>query len=167
MSVLLKDDTPNSVGRRLVMFGAAASVGAWYFWPQIYPLLPRWLRRKIVRIKADIHGSFYVNGTANNVTTEFLVDTGCDTTAFPRGMIASLGLNERELDFNIDITTANGHTKSAPFALRELVIAGETFRNIKAEIDMGDLDSPLLGNSFLCKLPGVILEGEYHTLQLA
>jgi clan AA aspartic protease (TIGR02281 family) len=167
MTVLLSDETPGVVGRRVVVLGAAGSVGTWYFWPQIYPLLPPWLRRKIVRIKADIHGSFYVSGRANGFKTDLLFDTGCCVSTFPKSMIQSLGLDEHLLRFDKEIWTANGVTKSASFRLRELVIAGETFRDIPAEIDFGDLDVPLLGTSFSNTLPKYEVEDGYLTLHLA
>ena len=63
-----------------------------------------------------------------------------------------IGFDLRKLDYNVEMTTANGRTMAAYVVLDRVSIGDITIRDVPAVIHDEGLDISLLGMSFLSKL---------------
>lgn len=115
----------------------------------------------LVRVKQSNDGHFYVRAVVNGHSVRFLVDTGASMTVLTSDVALRLGFNVRGLDYSMAAYTANGPTFAAPAQLESITIGGISIENIEAAVlRPGQLDTPLLGMSFLNGLSSVRFEGD-------
>jgi aspartyl protease family protein len=94
-------------------------------------------------------GHFHVTGQVNGVQVTFLVDTGASDTVLSPADAARTGYDLSSLDFSRVYQTANGLGTGAPVTLDTLIIGSLEFRDFPASINGEEMDSSLLGMSFL------------------
>ncbi|HVT26634.1 MAG TPA: TIGR02281 family clan AA aspartic protease [Lacipirellulaceae bacterium] len=97
--------------------------------------------------KADALGHFYLDGVANGVRFDFLIDTGATDIVFPRSAATPMRL--ASLRFTARTSTAGGTVMNAPVNLTHLDIRGLELRDVGAFVNSGGLDIPLLGINWL------------------
>jgi aspartyl protease family protein len=112
------------------------------------------------KLWADPRGFFYANGTINGYPVRFLVDTGATIIAIDRKLARRIGLdysNEKQ-GF---AETAGGATPMVATKLSEVSVGDITLRDVPAGIMVAsELDTPLLGMSFLGQLDMVRTENQ-------
>jgi len=87
----------------------------------------------------------------NGAPIRVVVDTGASLVALTLENAQAAGINRSEMLFNRITRTANGATRFAPVALREIKIGQFSIENVPAAV-IENLDQSLLGMSFLKRL---------------
>lgn len=113
---------------------------------------------KTIVFEASQDGHFFVEGIANGVRLRFMVDTGASRVVLTRRDAKLLGLEEKDLTFNLPSSTAGGTVFSAPFTLRSLSVGPIHLENVPASVGGEGLDQSLLGMSFLERLSSYQVE---------
>jgi aspartyl protease family protein len=104
-------------------------------------------------------GQFIVSATVNNVPTSFLFDTGASTVVLRAEEARKMGVDVANLDYDVNVTTANGAALAADTTLDRIAIGPIVVRNVHALIARpGALNENLLGANFLDRLQSYSVE---------
>ena len=147
------ESNPESrIGRRMIWLAALGLLGGLY---ALFSMLEQG-GGTVVSVDAggaamivlaqDRNGHYQVEGTINNQTVNFLVDTGATDVAIPESMARAMGL---EFGPRIQVMTAAGPSKAWMTRLNEVSIGGISRRDVRATITSGEFSGVLLGMSFL------------------
>jgi aspartyl protease family protein len=98
------------------------------------------------------NGHFYAMGDANGVRVRFLVDTGATDTVLSPADAERLGIDLKALDYGRVYGTANGVGRGAPFILSRLTVGPIELSDVPVSINEAEMDTSLLGMSFLRRL---------------
>jgi clan AA aspartic protease (TIGR02281 family) len=135
-------------------YGPALAGGLLSFVPFLAPILepghgPRATEGsdRVIRIKEDSNGHYYVKGSADGVPLEFMIDSGATHIVLPKE--AAQRLHVGPLRFDVTTNTANGRIQNARITIHKLSIGPYTATDIPAVVNGGMLDEPLLGMSWL------------------
>jgi aspartyl protease family protein len=110
-------------------------------------------------INRRLGGEFVVTARVNNVAAPFLFDTGASTVVVRAEDARRMGLNVTGLDYEVDVTTANGSTLAAPVVLSDFAVGPIVVHNVRALVARpGALSENLLGMSFLDRLQSYSVE---------
>lgn len=105
-----------------------------------------------VDFRAGIDGHFRVEARVDGTPLRFLVDTGASDVMLSPRDARRLGFDMEELAFTRLYTTANGVVRGAPVRLGEVVIGPIRMTDVPASVNGADMESSLLGLSFLGRL---------------
>ncbi|MFZ5608636.1 MAG: retropepsin-like aspartic protease family protein [Pseudomonadota bacterium] len=108
----------------------------------------------------DANGHFMVEMLVDGVYLDFMVDTGASVVALSPKDARSLDLRLREADYVWSYQSANGIGKAAPVTLRRMSVGNATVHDVDAAVLSTEMDSSLLGQSFLRKLKGFEVSGD-------
>ncbi len=112
-----------------------------------------------VIINQRLGGQFVIPARVNNVPGSFLFDTGASTVVIRAQDAKKMGLQTSALDYDIEVTTANGSAMAAETRLDELAVGPIVLHNVRALIARpGALSENLLGMSFLERLQSYSVE---------
>jgi aspartyl protease family protein len=107
-----------------------------------------------VEIRAASDGQFYVEAQVNGAPVRFLVDTGASDIMLTKSAAERAGIHVETADYTKRYMTANGDSLGAPVELEEVVIGPIRAQHLKASVNGGEMDTSLLGLSFLNQLGG-------------
>jgi len=111
-------------------------------------------------------GHFETTGLVNGIEVPFLIDTGASSIVLPYEDAIALGYTNDDLNFVLQVSTANGNTFVAPIRLNAVKIGDIVVNDIRAAVSQkGELSSGLLGLSFLDRLEGYSVSGDVLTLR--
>ena len=105
-------------------------------------------------------GHFYARLSVNGEDLSFLIDTGATELVLSREAAAAVGFNVDRLAFTQQARTANGLVSGAPVVLDSVTLGPITDRNVRAVINGGELDTPLLGMSYLNRFQSFQIQGD-------
>jgi aspartyl protease family protein len=108
-------------------------------------------------------GHYYLAATVNGERIRFVVDTGASDIVLAAADARRIGLDPASLAYTRRAQTANGMVNTAPVSLDTVEFAGWTDRGIEAVVNAGDLDTSLLGMSYLSRF-SLTLSNETLTL---
>jgi clan AA aspartic protease (TIGR02281 family) len=134
----------------------------------LLPLFIRSSAAETIQLVQD-HGVYMISVRINGqMTIPFVLDTGASEVAIPNDVFRTLLRTGtiKDADFIGDgiYTMADGSQHSSKrFVLREIKVGNETMKNVVANVVPMEGD-PLLGQSFLSKLPSWSINNEKHTL---
>jgi aspartyl protease family protein len=112
-----------------------------------------------VIVPRRLGGQFIVAARVNNAPTSFLFDTGASTVVLRAEDARTMGVDVANLDYDVDVTTANGATRAAEAVLDRVAIGPIVVRNVHALIARpGSLNENLLGANFLDRLQSYSVE---------
>ena len=98
-------------------------------------------------------GEFALHARINGVSTPMVIDTGATWVVLTYETAKAAGLPLELLDYNVDIETANGHSRAARLTLDRLAIGALVERSVPALVlPRGSIKTNLLGMSFLDRL---------------
>jgi clan AA aspartic protease (TIGR02281 family) len=150
-------------------FGPALAAGMTGFLPFLAPALqlgdgPRATEGsdRVIRIKAEADGHYYIKGSADGVPLDFMIDTGASSIVLPKEVAERLHVGP--LNFDLPTYTANGVTQSAQVTIRKLTIGPYTVSDIPAWANGGPLNTPLLGMSWLRRFRSIEIQNGVMTL---
>ncbi|MCF6232184.1 MAG: TIGR02281 family clan AA aspartic protease [Rhodobacteraceae bacterium] len=133
----------------LIFVGVIAAYGLWDDIRQT--VLPRQTFVSVdqVEVPRAADGHFYLTLMVNDVSVDFLVDTGATHLVLTQADAARIGLNPDDLRFTGRAMTANGEVRTAPVRLARVDLGEISDRNIRAWVNQGALEQSLLGMSYL------------------
>jgi aspartyl protease family protein len=103
-------------------------------------------------LNASEDGHFYAVGEANGMRVRFLIDTGASDIVLSPADAERLGIDVKALDYSRVVGTANGMGRAAPFTLASLNVGPIELTNVPVWINQAEMDTSLLGMSFLRRL---------------
>ncbi len=118
------------------------------------------------------HGVFTVPVRINDTSSvPFIVDTGASNVVIPMRIFQTLTragtVNENDFIETISTVLADGSVRSADkFRLRKVIVADHVITNVVAIVLSGGRIDPLLGQSFLSRLPAWTIDNDRHVLVL-
>ena len=105
-------------------------------------------------------GHFHINAEVEGVRVKFMVDTGASSIVLNQADARKIGVDVENLSYDRVYRTANGTTRGASVMLKNMIIGGQVLNNIPASVNEGELDSSLLGMTFLDRLRSYKIEGD-------
>jgi aspartyl protease family protein len=96
-------------------------------------------------------GHFWAEGLVNGKRVRFLVDTGASAVALTLADAQRLGVAD-DLDYSVEVSTANGKGRAAPVMLQSVSVAGAKVADVRAFVIEEGLDQSLLGMTYLGRL---------------
>jgi aspartyl protease family protein len=112
-----------------------------------------------VIIPRRLGGQFIIAARVNNVPTSFLFDTGASSVVLRAEEARKMGVDVANLDFDVNVTTANGAALAADATLDSIAVGPIVVRNVRALIARpGALNENLLGANFLDRLQSYSVE---------
>ncbi len=135
----------------LIFLGAIAAVG---LWDDIRgSLAPRAAIVGDGRIEAPVapDGHFYLTATIDGADITFVVDTGASEIVLTETDARAAGISTATLVYTGRAQTANGMVSTAPVTLDRVTLGGVTDQAVPAVVNGGDLDTSLLGMSYLSR----------------
>jgi aspartyl protease family protein len=96
-------------------------------------------------------GHYWAEGLVNGKRVRFLVDTGASAVALTRADAERLGV-AGDLDYSVEVSTANGVAHAAPVMLEMVSVAGARVPGVQAFVIDKGLDHSLLGMTYLGRL---------------
>jgi len=109
-------------------------------------------------------GHFYATLSINDADITFVVDTGATNVVISRDDALRIGLNPDELNYMGRAQTANGTVRTADVRLDEVNFANRTDRNLRASVNGGELNTSLLGMSYLNRFTTIQISGNQMRL---
>lgn len=102
-----------------------------------------------VELPRAADGHYYTTLTINGKEIAFMVDTGASMMVLTKDDASSLGFAPENLMYLGQAYTANGTVRTARVTLDEVTLGGFEDRKVEAWVNEGDMDTSLLGMSYL------------------
>jgi aspartyl protease family protein len=119
-----------------------------------------------VVVTRRIDGNFVVRMNINGTDLPFVFDTGASSVVVRAEDARKIGLDVRDPDYSIPISTANGSAMAADAAIDRLAVGHIALRHVPALVTkVGTLRENLLGMSFLEKLESFTVSGDRLVLK--
>ena len=132
-----------------LFLGAIAIAG---LWPEIRrQALPQEATQRNggLELRPADDGHFYVQAQVNGIDITFLIDTGASDIVLTEADARTLGFDTSTLAYTSRAQTANGTVDTAPIRLDTFKLGDFEDHALRASVNGGDLDSSLLGMSYL------------------
>lgn len=100
-------------------------------------------------------GQYHYKGRVNSGYVDFLVDTGASAVALTLADARKAGIRDRDLSYNVPISTAGGRNYAARVTLDQVALGGIILRDVEALIVKEGLETSLLGMTWLGQLQEV------------
>ncbi|GAB5376089.1 MAG: TIGR02281 family clan AA aspartic protease [Acuticoccus sp.] len=108
-----------------------------------------------VMVRRSFQGQFVVDAAVDGTPVTFLFDTGASLVVMAANDARRAGFDVDALEYRIPVMTAAGITHVAPVDLGDITVGTITKANVRAAVAKpGELDTSLLGLSFLDRLSG-------------
>jgi len=121
---------------------------------------------EVILRRSSYSGQFETTALVNGIQTEFLIDTGASAVVLPYKVGKEIGFTDADLNFVLQVSTANGTTFVAPVRLNALKIGDIVVNDVRAAVSQPEeLSTGLLGMTFLNKLDGFSVSGDVMTLK--
>lgn len=109
--------------------------------------------RARVSIAKGAGGHYWVAGSVNGRTLQFMVDTGATTLAFNENQARTLGIDYRMFGERLVVSTASGNANAWKVKLDSVSIGALSVLGVEAVVLEGDAPAQaLLGMSFLSRV---------------
>lgn len=123
-------------------------------------------RRGEAAIARSRDGHFHAVADVDGARVRFMIDTGASTVVLTDDDARAAGIEPGKLIYDLDVSTANGRTKAAEVRLGAITIGDIRVNNVRAMVARpGQLETSLLGNSFLSRLTSFTVEGRRLTMR--
>lgn len=114
-------------------------------------------RQELV-IKQGGNGHYFLEGSVNDKTLTFVIDTGASVVSLPRALAFDAGISCKD---QVVMETANGQTGACTAVISELKLGHFVAQNVLATI-VPNLSQPLLGMNILQRFNMKQENGEMH-----
>ena len=133
----------------LIFLGAIAVSGLWGDIRRGALPTEAVLRGDTLEVPVAEDGHFYLTAEVNGTRVLFVVDTGASEIVLSQRDAERVGLEPATLNYFGTAMTANGRVETAPVRLDTFAIGGLTETDLPAVVNGGELDTSLLGMSYL------------------
>lgn len=114
-----------------------------------------------VMVAKSRDGHFRVRAEVNGQIVRLVVDTGASSVVLTERDARIAGIDVDSLRYDVKVSTANGGTTAAPVLIDTLSIGEITEQQVAALVARpGQLETSLLGNSFLNRMASFTVEGD-------
>ena len=144
----------------LIVVGLMAGYGLWQ--DLRTDIMPRQavVEGDEIRLPRANDGHYYLTLIVNGTPMPFMVDTGATQVVLSLADARRLGIDPSTLAFIGEARTANGIVRTARVALTDVVLGPYRDARVTAVVNEGDLDTSLLGMSYLGRYRIEIAGGE-------
>ena len=149
-----------------IFIGAIVAYGLWSDVKDVVAVPKIEVSEESITLKRAPDRHYYVTMTVNGESIRFLVDTGATDLVLTKADAETAGIDYADLDFYGRATTANGEVRTAPVRLERVEIGPWTHRNVRASVNEGELDTSLLGQSFLNRFQKIEISGGRMTFRM-
>lgn len=111
-------------------------------------------------VKKASDGHFYIQAFINGTSIRFLVDTGATDVVLSTKDAQKIGAHMRTPTMSKTYHTANGAIEASYFIIPEVRIGNLVARNVGASISSSQMETSLLGMSFLKNFQFVMKKNE-------
>ncbi len=133
----------------LIFIGAIAAVGLWEDVRRDVTSQAVFTGTGTIEVPRARDGHYYLQLELNGRNVTFVVDTGATGVVLTRDDAERAGLDLQSLNFFNEAMTANGLVRTAPVVLEEVRLGEVLDRNVRAQVNGGQMDKSLLGMSYL------------------
>lgn len=134
----------------LIFVGLIAGVGLWSdIRSTVLPRQAVFADQGTIEVPRAPDGHFYLTLQINGTPVPFVVDTGASQLVLSRQDARRVGVDPAQLGFTGEARTANGIVQTAPVKLDRVALGPFEDRNMRAWVNAGEMDTSLLGMSFL------------------
>nr|WP_029375469.1 TIGR02281 family clan AA aspartic protease [Oceanicola sp. S124] len=143
----------------LIFVAVIAGIG---MWDQVRNTLTpmQSVSGEVITLPQQADGHYYAMVELNGTPVRFLVDTGATDIVLTREAARAAGLPLDSLVFSGRASTANGMVRVAPVRLRSVTLGPVTDQDVRASVNDGELDMPLLGMSYLSRFSHIEITGQ-------
>ena len=114
----------------------------------------------LITARRQMDGHYYLTLEVNQVPVRFVVDTGATSIVLTQDDATRAGLDMESLAFLGRANTANGTVRTAPVRLEQVAFGPVQDQNVRAIVNEGELDTSLLGMSYLQGFGKIEIEGD-------
>lgn len=118
-----------------------------------------------VTLTRSFDGHYYADLEINGAIIPFVVDTGASQVVLNREDAARAGFDVDELRFWGRASTANGEVRTAPVRLDDVRFGDFHDTNIQASVNGAELDTSLLGMSYLERFELRFVDNKLHLIR--
>lgn len=112
-----------------------------------------------IEIPRGMDGHYHISVEINGTPVPFIVDTGASDIVLTKRDARRVGLDPDALPYVGRAMTANGEVRTAPVTLTEVRLGGVVDRNLPARVNGGEMDTSLLGMSYLQRFSQITIAG--------
>ncbi|WP_343079300.1 retropepsin-like aspartic protease family protein [Ostreiculturibacter nitratireducens] len=147
-----------------IFLGAIAAIGLWEDIRQ--DVSPRQTAFSGGRVEVPVSqdGHFYLVLELNGTPVRFVVDTGASDMVLTERDARRVGIDTNQLAFFGQAQTANGIVRTAPVRIDSVRLGEIEDRGVRASVNGGNLDTSLLGMSYLSRFAKMEITGTRLTL---
>ena len=102
-----------------------------------------------IELPRALDGHFYLTAEVNGTPLRFMIDTGATSIVLSGPDARAAGIDTGSLSYLGEAYTANGRVRTARVELDRLAVGGVTDRGVMAWVNSGDMDTSLLGMTYL------------------
>lgn len=135
----------------LIFLGAIAIAGLWPTIRQAVRPTQAVVTDGGIEVPVSDDGHFYVTVRVNDAEVRFVVDTGASSVVLNARDAERAGFDPASLNFLGTAMTANGEVPIAPVRIARFDLEGMVDENIAASVNGGEMDTSLLGMSYLSR----------------
>lgn len=103
----------------------------------------------VIEVPRRADGHYYLELELNGASVWFVIDTGATDLVLTKSDAEVAGFDPSELAFIGRAGTANGVVRTAFARVDTIVLGPHEFRNVEVSVNGGELETSLLGMSFL------------------
>lgn len=132
-----------------LFIGVIVAVGLWQDIRNISFPRQAILSNEQIELPRAPDGHYYLTADVNGAAIRFVVDTGATDIVLRREDALNAGIDPDTLTFWGEAMTANGPVKTTPIRLDRISIGPIEDKGIKAWVNGGQMDTSLMGMSYL------------------
>lgn len=134
----------------LIFLGVIAAYGLWGdIRDEVVPRQTYAVEDGRIEVPRSPDGHYYLTLDINDAPVRFVVDTGATAMVLTRQDAARVGIDPANLAFVGRANTANGVVSTAPVSLDRVTLGPITDRNVRAQVNGGEMRESLLGMRYL------------------
>lgn len=143
-----------------IFVGTIAAIGLWQdIRHTVLPAHAAFNDQGEIVLRRAQDGHYYATLDINNESVRFVIDTGATGIVLKRDDAARAGLELDDLAFFGQAMTANGMVQTAPVRLNSIALGPVVDRNVPAFVNAGDMETSLLGMSYLQRYSRIEITG--------
>ena len=119
----------------------------------------------IAKLERQKDGHYWASANVRGVKLDLLVDTGASKVVLTDDDARRIGIPTHTLTYDGTASTANGEVRIARLTIDRLRVGGVTVKDVPTLVTKGDLNTSLLGMSFLGALQSFEFKGETLVLR--